>query len=691
MKKPLLFPLFVWLVLLAIPTTRPMVLLDWKRATTQRLSEFVPGWAPRDEPSFWIGTSSDAPPGTALFHADDTLANERAGEMEVAPPFAALARSSTQRDALLWCALSPVSENYKARKRAIAANFESLERRFPGDATVLACSVTARTETLSLDTRAAGPLMGGAGWSVRARKAGSGAAMRRSWDALARKIRRGQKMEPRNGFWWWMETVALLGARRDEQVWPVLGRGARMPFDAHARDLRVALWRARVQSQGVMPVSVALSNLEYEDFNSLLMRNTSVEQVCENIIGARLLGRHKIALEGGRDLVRMGRSIRQSDSRFSYYPGSHCEDFALKHAQVPGVGATKRVKFGASAAALAGHPNSLLRYAAERNRPDVVRELTAQWNDLQSARRADAARWATLGKGSLWRYFGLNDRNIGLAAGFQNTGSLLVATLPVPLLLLTLGWLRSLWRPVAAGDERDAPRWTRGLGWSAFSLGVLLAANFGLSHMVWRVYDGNAGTATPLSFDAMLPRLVEVLPSWAFGFPTVAAWVGALWAGAASLRRQNGELPLRTRLKNSLSTPDERMETFDAHPLLQTVALGSAWLFALGALAAWFYWPQVGALEAQKSTLHNWAGGLGLGAFWLAGALPAFFWRPKNRGGKRPSMLLLRSPVWRRFLCAHIALATLLYLACNIGGAIFSARFETQWNRVFAPTRSGNK
>lgn len=696
MKSPLLFSLFVWVFLLVCPWTRPMALLDWKRVTTGRVSDFVPAWAPRDAPLLPGQAQDDQVPPVhaALLHHEGAFQpGARAEQLTVALQFAGLARSSNDRDVLLWCALSPQDGGI------VTDNLQVLARHFPRDAALLAWASTARVAVLNLQTRARGPFTGGAAWSVRPHSPmGSPSSApvlseQKRWNILAQAALRGQAMEPRNGYWWWLETIALLGARRDEQLWPVLRAGGQKPFyDSHANDLRRALWRARVQAQGVMPVAAALKDLEQGDWREVHLEcHEATCQVCENIISARLLGRHKTALEGGRDLARLAALLMHAKDDSSTYEGVAVQSFALQHAQVSAVGVKQLQPGGsASAHAFAGHPGSLLRYATEQKRGDIARELSAQWNALSAARRALTARYISSNTVP-FAELGLDNISLALAAGVQNTGALLASTLPLPLLILALGGLRALWRPVPEEEASELPSWTRGLGWSAFSIAVLLGANFALSSFLWRYYDSQAGTKTPLAFNAITPRLAGVLPAWTFGFPALVASVGALWASVHRARRQHGELPLQVRLKNSLASPDERLQSFDARPWIHLIALSSAWAFGIAALAAWFYWPQVGALESQshRPTLHDQAGSFSLIAFYLAVALPVLFLRPK--GAKRRPALVLRSPIWRRFLAAHIALATLLYLACNIGGAIFGARFEAGWSRVFAPTTSGEK
>jgi hypothetical protein len=697
MKKPLLFFLLVWVFLFALPWTRPMAVLDWKRATLERFSDLNPALTPRDAP-YQPEKERDRVflPNGMPVPESEAPGEVRAGEMQVAPQFASLARSSSDRDVLAWCARSA------GDAQTIGQNLEALARRFPQDADMLAWTTTARAASLDLNTRARGPitsLQPNASWSVMAPRAGdnsSGSSHRTRWNAVAANAvaalaKRGQKMEPRNGFWWWMETTALLGARRDEQVWAVLRAGGQKSlYDNHVKALSVALHRARLRSQGDAPVTVALRNLLDGWFYPGTFSQTTL-QTCENIMAARLMERHKVALEGGRDLVRMGRLLRRApDDLITPYTGVWIEQQALRYAQVPSALVMKPLKPGASVAVLAGSPGSLLRYANEQKRFDIARELTVEWNAVAAARRAQMAKIKAATRLSLAQNVGLDDTTIALSAGLQNTGSLLVSTLPVPLLLLALGWLPTLWRrPSPVEGAQELPSWTCGLGWSAFSIVVLLGANFVLSNFVWRFVDSRSTIKTPLSFNAMLPRLVGVLPSWAFGFCTLVASAGALWATNGWMRRQNGELPMLARLKNSLHSPDERLQTFDARPLLQLIAVVSAFCFASAALAAWFYLPQDGALQSRSQTTHDWGGGLFLGVFWLVAVLLPVFFRPQTQR-LRP-FLSLWWRVWRHFLAAHIALATLLYLACNIGGAVFTTRFEAQWNRVFAGTPSSAK
>ena len=699
-KKPLIFSLLVWLLVLLVPATRPMALLDWKRATLERFSDWNPAFLPLDAPyqpeKELDGAFVYYPAGVMAARDDDAPDDVRAGQMQVAPQFAALSRSSNDRDVLVWCARS--AQNPKM----VANNLETLSRRFPRDAALLSWAAAARVANLRLSTRVAGPLSSSfPNWSVQKTPTGAGApspgspwlkvvrGARPAWDAVAQTARRGQVLEPGNGFWWWLETMALLGARRDEDVWRVLKVGGQKAFyNDHASELRLALYHARKRSQGVVPVSASISGVVVNSPIWWRLREV-VSQTCENIIGARLMGRHTTALEGGRDLVRMGRLVRRSlFAPVHASVGVALELITLQNAQAPAAATINRLPSGASVVALAGHPRSLLRYANEQNRSDIARELTTEWNAVAASRRAQIAKFKAAASSSQGP--GFDDTTIALAAGLQNTGSLLATTLPIPLLLLALSWPLTLWRRKSPVPENEEPSWKRGLGWSAFSIALLLGANFALSNFAWRYFDSGTAAKTPLAFNAILPRLVGVLPVWAFAFCALVASVGALWATIGAARQQNGELSLTNRLKKAFVSPDERLQTFDARPLLQLIVVVSLCFLAVAALGAFFYLPQEGALEAKiNPTWHGEFAGLMLGAFFLFAALPAMFFRPKA--------LRLRvlfgswARVWRRFLVAHIALATLLYLACNVGGAFFGARYEAQWNRVFAGKQGGTR
>lgn len=694
MKKPLLFCLFVWIVLLLLPSTRGQTRLDWKGATIERWSGFHPAWAPLDPPF--------APEKEDLLAYYPGAENPRSGEkppaeveangLRVAPQFASVARNSDDRDVLLWCARS------SSDSKVVARNFEALSRRFPRDVALLSWACGAQMNGLNLTTRKPGPLSSTLPyWSVQMPPRGSSSLeidetpkTKAKWDALTAKARVGQRMEPRNGFWWWLETACLLGARRDEQVWNVLRVGKTKPFyDDHGAGVQRAIRRAHREVLGTIPLSFYLRD-DSQRWQFLWRWRETTRQVSENVIGARFAGRHKVALEGGRDMVMMGAMMRRSTDRLPHLVGSSVEAIALQSALPASVSGVKRIVPGSSAKVFAGHPRSLLRYASEQNRPDIALQLTSEWNALAVARRAQKAKAkaAAAALSSSSRVEGIPDSVVALAAGTQNSGALLVQTLPLPLVLL--GVLSLVNRVFPRRDERFVlPLWTRGLGWSALSLVVLIGAQVMLAYLALSYIEANFGTPSFWGLAFALPRLVALLPSWAFAFPMFVILVGALWASVIASRRARGDGSLLKRLRGLLQAPDERTGVLDLGPLLQLIALVGMWSAMILALAAWFYFPQQDALENNISeTLHDQYANFVLCLFALPASLPAFLL------GVRPFKTRLFLGSWRevvrRFLVAHLFLATLLYLLLSVGGAVFDARFEAQWERANAPVSGSN-
>ncbi len=276
----------------------------------------------------------------------------------------------------------------------------------------------------------------------------------------------------------------------------------------------------------------------------------------------------------------------------------------------------------------------------------------------------------------------MSDALVASVAGLQNSGALLVKTLPVAIVML--GILSLGRRARNAQIEAVAvPSWTRGLGWSALALLVLIGAQTMLSHLVWIYVIAHYGTPAPASFDFALPRLVALLPGWAFGFATVTALVSALWASIAAARRARGDKSLLARLRGVLDSNDERTGSLDLSPMLQLIGLVGFWCAAIALLGAWFFFPQQGALEASATeTLHDQMGGFALALFAFIAVLPALFLRDK-------ALVRRANSNWRqvagRFLAAHLALTTGIYLLLSLSGAFLDARFESQWARVNEP------
>ncbi|BCM91779.1 hypothetical protein IAD21_03654 [Abditibacteriota bacterium] len=688
MKKPLLFCLLVWIVLFALPWTRGQALLDWRGATVGQFSGDIPAWAPLDAPYL---PETDAynysRSGSQISQNLDELV--KANGLEVAPQFAAMARSSTDRDVLVWCALSPIDS------KAVARNMAVIEARFPGDVSLLAWKCGTQIQNLSMTTRVPGPLSSPTVcWSVQTNKTPGypykvDDKARPQWDAVVVEAHKGQKMEPRNGFWWWLEAMALLGARRDEQVWPVLRVGSsKTQFDDYSTDRLLALRRAHLKTQGVVPIAFYIGGERNFSWMFYSRWREVARQVCENVMGARLLGRHKTALEGGRDMVMMGRLLRRSSDSISVLVGIAIENIALRSALPPASSTFKRLVPGANAAALAGHPTSLLRYANELNRKDIALQITNEWNAVTQARKAQTAKTKAALTSTSSQIQGVSDATATWAGGSQNTGALLVQTLPIP--ILEIGVL-SVLLLVARRRPRDdgfvLPAWTRGLGWSAFALVVLFAAQTLFGSLSWKFLSYSGGWTTYWGFYFLLPRLVVLLPLWAFAFAACVAGVGAVWATVFAARRAQGEASLGARLMGIWSAPDERTGALNLGPILQLIALMGVWSAFAAALGAWFYFPQEGALETQSTdTLHDQYAGMALALFCLVPTILAILFRAKGYGVGTYFRGWLE--VTRRFLVAHLVLTTVLYLLLATSGAFWSARFDAEWLKVNAPPKA---
>ncbi|RYX81169.1 hypothetical protein EON83_25260 [bacterium] len=680
MKKPLLFCLVLWVVLLVLPWTHGRALLDWRGATIEQLSGDKPEWAPLDvvyapEQDMYSITN----PQEEATPVPDVV---KVGELRVAPQFAAIARDSSDRDVLVWCALSATDPKDSAH------NIVVLERRFPNNPMMLAWKCGAQMQNLNMTTRVSGPLTSPFSyWSVqRAMQTPGYEAFKIApkdkpqWAAMLADIHRGQKMESNNGFWWWMEAMALLGARRDEEVWSVLKAGSSKPeYNDYSKDKMMALRSAHLKTQWTIPVIYLVNGDATRGSYIFYSRWREVaRQVCENIMGARLAGRDKVAIEGGRDLMLMGSLVRRSGDDISTLVGIAIEAITLQNAILPSATTTKRLATGASVQAFAGHPRSLLRYANELNRKDIALQISKEWAAVGKARRTVAAKTkGALASGTRF-VDGLNDTTVAWAAGSQNTGALLVQTLPIPLLMLAVLSLLLL-RARKRDEAFTLPTWKRGLGWSAFALVVLLAGQALFAQLVW----DSMGISYP-GFDFMLPRMLLTLPLWAFAFATCVAFAGAVWGTVVASRRARGDASMWESLKGLLSTTDERTGTLNLTPILQLIAIMGMWGLFIGALGAWFYYPQEGVISRQETeTWHTQYPAGALALFCLAAIIPALFFRDRNRRIGTYFWSWLR--VGQRFLVAHVVVATVLYLLIAINGAFWAARFDAEWVKANTP------
>lgn len=698
MKKPLLFSLFVWLLLFVLPWTRGLAWLDWKSATLERLSGINPAWAPLDgayqpEKDAMLAYTYNSPDELGS-PKEDAVKDVQANSLQVAPQFSALTQSN-DRDVLVWCARSPKDV------KAVTRNLVALSRRFPSDADMLAWACGNQMQEMSLFTRIPGPLSSSSlNWSMQFPTPSSSTpstsafnvpengprveyGLRPQWDALAIEARRGQKMEPNNGFWWWLEVTCLLGARRDEQIWSVLKTGCQKSvYDDHDQENTLSLRGAHLKTAGVVPLAFYLQN-SGKSWKLYSSWRDATRQVCENIMGKRLQGEHKVALEGGRDMVFMGRTMRRSSISYVSQVGRAVEIVSMQNALPYSVALAPFVRMTSPVQVLANHPRSLLRYANEQNRKDIAQQLVGEWNTISQSQRKALAAAPKKPAGAASKIEGVSDELTALVAGLQNVGRMLVQTLPIP--LLALAALSLLTRGTARRDEPFLlPTWTHGLGWSAFALLVLLGAQVLFNYLVWDFVTRNFGGPTFWGFDFSLARLVVLLPVWAFAFPACAAGVGALWGTMFAARRGLGDVSIWGRLKLLFSAPDNRVGVVNLEPLVQIIALMGIWGVGLFLLGSWFYLPQNKALETRLGeTLHDQAAGLFLAVFVLIAVVPALYFRTGSTGFRAYSWSWVQ--VARRFLVAHIALATTLYLLLAIGNAFSVARFETQWLKANAP------
>ena len=235
-------------------------------------------------------------------------------------------------------------------------------------------------------------------------------------------------------------------------------------------------------------------------------------------------------------------------------------------------------------------------------------------------------------------------------------------------------------------DEAFAlPKWTRGLGWSAFALLVLVAAQILFGHLA-RAVTG----VSYWGFDLILPRLAFLLPTWAFGFAACVLLVGAVWATVFATRRARGDASLWARLRGMFSSMDERTGTLNLSPLLQLIALVGVWGMIVTCLGAWFFFPQMGALENQGlETMHDQYAGPALALLCLVTTLPALEFR--GRGTKFRTYFASWAEVARRFLMAHLVLTTVLYLLLSINGAYWRSRFDADWLQANTPQTASAK
>ncbi|RYX81167.1 hypothetical protein EON83_25250 [bacterium] len=278
-----------------------------------------------------------------------------------------------------------------------------LVERFPDDAALLAIYV--RRSNAFRNFHREGPLLSQFdAWSVQIREVppvlppGMGMAMppgisggsqsvsptAKETQEILRLIARGQRLEPQNTYWDWMEMAALSSAGRQNELPRIVKRAVlKSDWDDHvADDMRArTLWNERRQSM-FTPAAKTFG------YGGVLLHHLSIirnatRAVAQQVMGLRLQERDDEALQLGLQTVRLARIIRlKANLPITSISAASYERIMIRSARVP---LKKRVKqpLPLPTSLLAKNPESLLFLAQQRS-PDAAREIASEWGRLNN-------------------------------------------------------------------------------------------------------------------------------------------------------------------------------------------------------------------------------------------------------------------------------------------------------------------
>ncbi len=273
-------------------------------------------------------------------------------------------------------------------------------------------------------------------------------------------VARGQRLEPNNTYWDWMEMVALCVQGREREIDAVAHRAARKTlFDDHTLDEAHArtVYEERVLSSSPPTARlIGFMGLPLRHYSPISTVNSFLAQ---RVMGLRLEKRDALALALGMDSMRLGRLIRLQATNVNLSElGARCEQRAIQSAGVPLLRRLRRPPSATPVKILASDSESLLFLAKQS--PGAAREIATEWKRLAGWK--GGTFYATAG--------GLIAPRTLLGLGAMTQAALyLEVSLPVALVAwLILSWLSR--RTRREGTLLVSPRltlWGAGLGFFA--------------------------------------------------------------------------------------------------------------------------------------------------------------------------------------------------------------------------------
>lgn len=197
-------------------------------------------------------------------------------------------------------------------------------------------------------------------------------------------IKRGQKLEPRNTFWDWMEMAVLIGKRRDAEVDAVLQRAIlKNDFNDHTSDEIKA--SVIVGSRRTLVADAKTMAMNAAGYHHVSPMYATARFLAQRTMGLRLQGRDEEALQHGLRVMRLARIMRlRASMPLISDVGKRYEIIVITKARLSLRSASSRPSLSRNnppLTTLASDPNSLLLLAQSRS-PQATREIATEWQRL---------------------------------------------------------------------------------------------------------------------------------------------------------------------------------------------------------------------------------------------------------------------------------------------------------------------
>ncbi|BCM91778.1 hypothetical protein IAD21_03653 [Abditibacteriota bacterium] len=486
-------------------------------------------------------------------------------------------------------------------------------------------------------------------------------------------IVRGQKLEPQNTFWDWMEMAALLAAGRENELPRVLNNAARKSYwDDHvvAEMHASSSWNQRENS--LFAPAAKTQSYSWIPLRHLSHLRNVVRALAQQVMGLRLQKRDDEALQLGLQAMRLARMVRlEANTPITSLVGTACERIILREARVP-LGKRTRLPFPSPASALGKTSESLLFLANQRS-SIAAREISSEWTRLNG-----------------WRMDSLTDLFGGLVSRstLERVGwttrvaSYIMMALPFALAVwLVSGIIGKCWN-----IKSSVSSW-----WGSLGGGLLLT---GFLAFDWVVRERALQENAPGSFcdvDCVVPEEL-LFPTRSFLEAHGLAWSGVtLLLGMFAFYLAFAPYRNRTARKHQA----REIETQDLHPIgilwsgIKWIwrGQGRLWSFLAPILVlALALVPAVGLASSSDSNnfVLNFVALLLALTVWPAAVgvrQIAIFLRIRQRTNA-PARFI---GIWHTAVGNFISVA-LLILPLLLWG---QSRFERDFNRQFAPIERG--